>query len=339
MKTIVFFNNKGGVGKTSLLYHLGFMFAEMGNRVLLADFDPQANLSSMCLTEERLESIWEKKLRQTVYGAVDKLKRGIADVVPISAEAVSSRIVLVCGDLQLSEFEDDLSQQWPKCLDRDERAFRVTTALQRVAQNAGQRHGAEIALIDVGPNFGAINRAALISADFVVVPVAPDLFSMQGLENVGPKLADWRSGWKERRERAPELDFTLPEGDMCPIGYVVSRHSVLSGGAVKAFQRWIDRMPSVYRQSFSEPAPSMNIEVTSDPYCLAQLKDYRSLMPMAQEAKKPMFILRPADGAIGGHQGAVRQAYDDFRALAKRILFRVSEPSLTAKSIEEENFF
>jgi len=50
------------------------------------------------------------------------------------------------------------------------------------------------------------------------------------------------------------------------------------------------------------------------------LKDYRSLMPMAQEAKKPMFLLRPADGAIGGHQGAVRQAYDDFKRLATRIL-------------------
>jgi len=42
-------------------------------------------------------------------------------------------------------------------------------------------------------------------------------------------------------------------------------------------------------------------------------------MPMAQEAKKPMFLLKPADGAIGGHQGAVRQAYTDFGALAERI--------------------
>lgn len=325
MKTIVFFNNKGGVGKTSLLYHLGFMFAEIGKRVLLADFDPQANLSSMCLPEERLETLWGMSPRQTIYGAVDRLKRGVADVIPIVPEAISSKIVLITGDLQLSEFEDDLSQQWPKCLDRDERAFRVTTALQRVAHRAGLNHGADIVLIDVGPNFGAINRAALISADFVVVPVAPDLFSMQGLENVGPKLRDWRKGWSERRDRAPSLDFKLPLGSMQAIGYVVSRHSVLSGGAVKAFQRWIDRMPGVYRSSFSEPGPSAGLEVASDPFCLAQLKDYRSLMPMAQEAKKPMFLLRPADGAIGGHQGAVRQSYDDFDKLARRILGKVGE--------------
>lgn len=320
MKTIVFFNNKGGVGKTSLVYHLGFMFAELGKRVILADYDPQANLTSICLPDERTETLWEMQPRHTIYGAIDRLKRGVADVRPVRLEKISNKIGLITGDLQLSEFEDDLSQQWPKCLDRDERAFRVTTSLHRVLKFAGDAEHADIGLVDVGPNFGAINRCALISADFVVVPVAPDLFSMQGLENVGPKLKDWRKGWQERRERAPELEFGLPTGCMQPIGYIVSRHSVLSGGAVKAFQRWIDRMPRVYRASFGEEPTQHSVQVASDPFCLSQLKDYRSLMPMAQEAKKPMFLLRPADGAIGGHQGAVRQAYDDFSALARRIL-------------------
>ncbi len=66
--------------------------------------------------------------------------------------------------------------------DRDERAFRVTTALYRVVADVAERSGASLAVIDVGPNFGAINRAALLAADYVLVPVAPDLFSMQGLE-------------------------------------------------------------------------------------------------------------------------------------------------------------
>jgi chromosome partitioning protein len=319
MKTLALFNNKGGVGKTSLAYHLGFMFAEQGYRVVFADLDPQANLSTLCVTEERLEAIWSLKPRPTIHGAIERLRRGVGDVERLSAEAVSRTIVLIPGDLQLSEFEDDLSQQWPKCLERDERAFRVTTSLHRVVADVGNRSGAEIAVLDVGPNFGAINRAALIAADYVLVPVAPDLFSMQGLENVGPRLATWREQWDDRLERAPKLDFELPSGSMKSVGYVVARHSVLAGGAVKAFQRWIDRMPAVYRRSFHEP-PIEDLDVGSDEFCLGQLKDYRSLMPMAQEAKKPMFLLKPADGAIGGHQGAVRQAYRDFDRLAKRII-------------------
>ncbi|MBI5478340.1 MAG: ParA family protein [Deltaproteobacteria bacterium] len=324
MKTLTLFNNKGGVGKTSLGYHLGFMFAELGLRVVLADLDPQANLSTMCVTEDRLEAIWALKPRPTVFGAVERLKRGVGDVDPPVPENVAARISLVAGDLQLSEFEDDLSQQWPKCLDRDERAFRVTTALHRVVADVGSRTGADVAVLDVGPNFGAINRAALIAADFVIVPVAPDLFSMQGLENVGPRLKMWRDHWADRGGRAPALDFELPRGRMEPLGYVVARHSVFAGGAVKAFQRWIDRMPTVYRQSLGLPPQATGLDVASDEYCLGQLKDYRSLMPMAQEAKKPMFLLKPGDGAIGGHQGAVRQAYLDFKNLAAELLSRMN---------------
>jgi hypothetical protein len=46
-------------------------------------------------------------------------------------------------------------------------------------------------------------------------------------------------------------------------------------------------------------------------------------MAMAQEARKPMFLLRAADGAIGGHQAAVKDCYDDFKGLAKEILKRI----------------
>jgi len=325
VKTLALFNNKGGVGKTSIAYHLGHMFAELGHRVVFADLDPQANLSSMCLRDERIEQLWLLKPRPTIFGAIERLKRGVSDVERITPEAMTSNVFLITGDLQLSELEDDLSQLWPKCLDQDERAFRVTTALYRVVADVAERSGANLAILDVGPNFGAINRAALLAADYVLVPVAPDLFSMQGLENVGPRLGAWRAQWSDRKARSPALDFQLPLGGMSPLGYVISRHSVLAGGAVKAYQRWIDRMPGAYRTAFSLPSADGGIAIADDPYCLAQLKDYRSLMPMAQEAKKPMFLLKPGDGAIGGHQAAVRQAYEDFRALAQTVLNGMGE--------------
>lgn len=56
------------------------------------------------------------------------------------------------------------------------------------------------------------------------------------------------------------------------------------------------------------------------PCCLAQLKHYRSLMPLAQEARKPMFALKPADGAFGGHFQAAQRAHQDFQHLATAIL-------------------
>lgn len=321
MKTIAFFNNKGGVGKTSLVYHLMWMFSEMGYRVLAADLDPQANLTSMAIHEDRLASIWQSTPRPTVYSAIAPLKKGIGEVSLKVTEPVSNKIALIVGDLELSAFEDDLSLTWSKCLDKDERAFRVTTAFSRIIDQANEQHEADIGFIDVGPNLGAINRAALIAADYVVIPAAPDLFSVQGLENVGPRLVSWRQEWKERREkRPPDLDFDLPRGEMSPLGYVVSRHSVREGRQVKAFRQWLDRLPSIYREKVEGNLdPEISVSIDTDDRCLAQLKDYRSLMPMAQEARKPMFLLKPSDGAIGGHQGAVRDCFQDFSDLANLI--------------------
>ncbi|HYW06146.1 MAG TPA: ParA family protein [Longimicrobium sp.] len=58
MKTIAVFNTRGGVGKTSLVYHLAWMYAELGARVIVADLDPQANLTSMFLDAKRLAGLW-----------------------------------------------------------------------------------------------------------------------------------------------------------------------------------------------------------------------------------------------------------------------------------------
>ena len=67
MKTIVFFNNKGGVGKTTLVYHIAWMMKELGEKVLAADLDPQANLSSMFLDEERLERSGRRSKNTRVF--------------------------------------------------------------------------------------------------------------------------------------------------------------------------------------------------------------------------------------------------------------------------------
>ena len=62
----------------------------------------------------------------------------------------------------------------------------------------------------------------------------------------------------------------------------------------------IERFPAAYREAMSLPEDAV-VGTADDPYCLAMLKHYRSLMPMAMEARKPMFFLKPADGAIGAH--------------------------------------
>lgn len=319
MKTIAFFNNKGGVGKTTLVYHLAWRFADMGLKVLVADLDPQANLTSMFLPEERLEALWpDGPHDHTVLGAIDPILRGLGDIAPQPIEPVGDNIGLLAGDLGLSKFEDLLSQQWPLCLDRKESAFRVTTAFHRILLDAWRRLDADVVLIDVGPNLGAINRAALLAANHVVIPIAPDLFSLQGLRNLGPSLRAWRSEWLDRRSRAPE-GLPLPLGQMIPAGYVALQHDVRLNRPVSAYTKWMVRIPGEYRRTVLGDTNPLPERIEDDPHCLAQLKHYRSLMPMAMEVRKPIFHLRAADGAIGAHGSAARRCGEDFRALAEAV--------------------
>ncbi|MBU0633248.1 ParA family protein, partial [bacterium] len=61
MKTISIFNNKGGVGKTTLTYHLANALSELGHKTLIFDLDPQCNVTIMAMKEDVIHDIWVKE--------------------------------------------------------------------------------------------------------------------------------------------------------------------------------------------------------------------------------------------------------------------------------------
>lgn len=321
-----FFNNKGGVGKTSLAYHLAWMFSEMGRKVLAVDLDPQANLTAAFLDEDGLVYLWEDHADDpnTIFRCIQPLLE-VGDIRSANRVKITRGLTLIPGDLALSGFEDQLSAQWPESMGDQNlvRPFRVLTAFWQVMQQAAAADEADLILVDVGPNLGAINRSALIASDFVVIPLGADLFSLQGLRNLGPTLRTWRSLWNKRLDNWASPSFSLPKGAMVPVGYVAQQHGVRLSRPVKAYDRWLNRMPLEYRQSVLGQDVQTAPAVTSDPECLALLKHFHSLAPMAMEARKPLFLLKAADGAIGAHSYAVQDAYKDYRLLAERVLDRI----------------
>jgi cellulose biosynthesis protein BcsQ len=321
MKTIALFNNKGGVGKTTLAFHLSWMLQHLGERVLTVDLDPQANLTAAFLADDELERLWDAVPPQTVYGSVEPLLERLGDLREPQLHTIADGLALVAGDLALARFEDRLAETWPRCLDDNPSsaadAFRVTTAFHRIIKRAAATHAATVAIIDVGPSLGALNRAALVAADFVIVPLAADLFSLRGLRNLGPTLAEWRTGWEERRKRprVPE-GLDMPTGSMIPLGYVVLQHAARkSSEPARAYSRWIDRFPQAFHSSILGDATPAG----EDPSRISLLRHFRSLLPMALEARKPIFDLTAADGAIGSHAATVRDAQQVFEQLAKTI--------------------
>lgn len=319
MKVLTFFNNKGGVGKTTMVYHIAWMLSELGYKVLTLDLDPQSNLTSMFLSPERLEDALDEEKRLTVLDAITPVVEG-EGYHPVHIEPINDNIGLIIGNLSLSLYEDRLSDAWLKTLNRDIYAFRLISIFKTIINDASERMNTDIVIIDIGPNLGAINRATLISSDYIIIPVASDLFSLQGIKNLGTTLDNWRKDWEKRKEENPKPGTVkIPDGIMKSIGYIVMQYTARESRPVKSFLKWANRIPETYAKYISKEEISA-ATVEEDPNCLGLLKHYHSLAPMAMEAHKPIFLLKPADGAIGAHAQAVQRSYADFKQLTERIM-------------------
>ena len=328
---LTFFNNKGGVGKTSMIYHLAWMFASLRKRVVIFDLDPQSNLTAAFLNEDEIEEIWNRQNQgSTIYNCVKPLA-GVGDIAEPVLQNITTDLYLLPGDIRLSDYESTLSEAWPRSMDDSSlyRPMRILSSFWQVMRMAANQVQAEIILVDIGPDLGAINRSVLVATDYVAIPMGTDLFSLQGLKNLGPILKRWKNlwsrrldNWKENEEASSHTDFQLPQGKMEPIGYLCQQHGIRLARPVKAYDKWVQRIPEVYCEFVLGEKPDGN-EHLDEEHRLATVKHYRSLIPMAQEHRKPIFNLTSADGAIGCHANAVQDAKQDFRQLAFKIADRM----------------
>ena len=98
--TLALFNNKGGVGTTTLTYHLAHMVSRMGIDVLAVDLDPQANLTAQFLDEDQRDELWDDEVsasRQTVAGAVFPIVEGVGDIASLVPAAITDTLSLIPG--------------------------------------------------------------------------------------------------------------------------------------------------------------------------------------------------------------------------------------------------
>ncbi len=318
---LTLFNPRAGVGKTWLTYHLAWMCAELGHRVVALDMDPQASLTATCLGEDRVADLWsDAGPVTTIYRAVQPLRRGgeLRELRPLE---LAPNVFLIPAELALAEFEETLAGAWLG----DSRSAaprtpeRLLTAFWQAAQSAAKSVAADLIITDTGPNLGALNRTALVGSDYVLTPLAADPYSLPSLRTMGPTLTAWRDQWRQRLEPGPASPPIWPIGQMHPLGYLIERGRNRFSNAVAVEDAWFRQVPDAYREGVLHQ-PATGLTVADDPHCLATLKPYRSLAALARDARKPLFQLTPADGAMGSHAVAARDAAADFRILAEKIL-------------------
>jgi cellulose biosynthesis protein BcsQ len=308
---VAFFNCKQGVGTTSLVYHLAWMFSDLQVTVLAVDMDPQANFTTAFIGD-------------AMPGSVHNQTLGISDSL---AHVVNERLILAPNDLQTAAYEEEFAIGWQRALDGDEQSFGVVCRPWHFMRTLARICGAQLILVDLGPNLSAMNRAGLIAADHVVIPLTPDSLSVIGLDILGSTLRKWREDWRERLARSPAKDMELPAGEMRTLGYVVQQ----PGSARSTIENWINWIPEYYRKSILDVPLTTGVSILNDPEKLAVFRPYRTLLEMAQEARKPMFHLKPADGALGAHLQSAQDARKDFEALARGIAAKGKLPIVFAR--------
>ncbi|MBS4730650.1 ParA family protein [Mycobacterium sp. SM1] len=348
METIAFFNHKGGVGKTTMLFNAAIEMSRLGMRVLMVDLDAQANLTAISLSDETLERLYTStEASQTVADAFNPLVGGAGDIVaPIPHAVREQGVWLAAGDLRLSDFEGIMPGAWTEALAGFERGFRVTSAPYRLIQDLGGSVHADYAFVDLGPNVGALNRGVLLGSDYLIVPLAADLFSLRALPSVGGSLKRWVGEWRTARavRSASTLPFPIPAGLPKVLGYVSQQFNIYRGEATMAFSNWIDQMPEEIERGLLAPLAQFEDDngatladpAQSDGPDLGELKNYHSLVPHAQAMRRAIFELE-ADAVIRGNQlTRARESEEHFRALCENILARTGQqaraPGASTKS-------
>ena len=221
-KTISIFNNKGGVGKTTICWNLAHHLGEMGEKVLLVDFDPQCNLSIAVLGEDGFSDTLPKE--ETPYGTTIRsfLQHFLQntdgeEVFTHEGPHTSENVDLVAGDFWLNIYADSLSVGNDLLTGSGLSKY---IALDAISNAAEEKNDVEYdyVLVDLPPSFSTIVRAAFYSSDYYVVPCTSDNFSVYCVGLIGEMVPnfvnDWQNGLDRFKSSNPHLsrfdDFGSP---------------------------------------------------------------------------------------------------------------------------------
>ncbi|KPQ09259.1 MAG: CobQ/CobB/MinD/ParA nucleotide binding domain [Saliniramus fredricksonii] len=329
MKSITFFNNKGGVGKTTLLCNLAAYFAtEMHMNVLVIDADPQCNATQYMFDDKHLSYLYDETSTFTIYSVVRPLAqgRGYSKEVKIQ-RSKNFGVDVIPGDPRLALTEDLLARDWGSATSGDTRGIRTSVLFLELLQR--YKHY-DLVFFDVGPSLGSINRAVLLGSDYFLSPMSTDIFSLKAIENIATWFADWTKKWKSGLENSDadegDIPVYIPES-VTFLGYVTQQYMAKKDTTgnrrpVSAYEKIISQVDNIIRENFHG---GINLLHDEQNYNLGTIPNLFSLIPLSQSSRKPIFSLASGDGVRGAHFAKVKDSKVIFSEISRQILNNLEE--------------
>jgi cellulose biosynthesis protein BcsQ len=305
---ISLFNHKGGVSKTTTAFNLGWMLANKGKRVLLADCDPQCNLTGMVLGfkgAHEFEAIYKTGgIRNIRDGLVPAFESRPVAIEPVECETIDGQpnMLLIPGHIGLAEYEVTLgiAQELSGSLLTLQN---LPGSLRHLFDITAKKYDIDYVLVDMSPSLGAINQNLLMTSDYFLVPMAPDYFSVMATESLASVLPKWRA-WSTVAQSAPVLKqaaYPFPELHPKFLGTVIQKYRLREGNtASTAFQQWIDEindgvkerlLPALEQSKMLLPQEVYDACDASTDGPILQMSEFNGLIALSQKYKVPVFEL------------------------------------------------
>ncbi|EHU0329512.1 AAA family ATPase [Vibrio vulnificus] len=207
-KTISVFNNKGGVGKTSIIWNLATALADRNKNVLLLDFDPQCNLSIACLGDKEFSDLlitdplhpFGKTVKAFALPYIQQNRYGNIYTSKPKIATKQGTLDIVPGDFWLNSFSDVLNVGTDVIGGSGLYRFILP---ELIAQEASKINNIDYdyVLIDLPPSFNTLVRSSLYCSDYFLVPCTPDLFSAYCVGLIGEMLPLFIQDWEQGKQR------------------------------------------------------------------------------------------------------------------------------------------
>lgn len=322
MKSVAFFNNKGGVGKTTLLCNVAaFIATHFDKKVCVVDADPQCNATQYFFDDDAVLSFYDNPDEFTVYKMLEPLTIGAGYNEKVMVrKATRFGVDVIPGDPRLALTEDLLANDWGGAKAGDIRGIRTSLAFSELLKHLA---GYDYVLFDVSPSLGAINRSIMLSADYFISPVSLDIFSLKAFENIATWIEGWWSEWEngikttKRPDLIPQLAYSRPEF----IGYVTQSYLAKRDRegqrrAVQAYENIRKKIDKVITDN------NLATHLAGRQFEIGTVPNLFSLVPMSQSSHAPIFKLLAADGVVGAHFAKVKEAKDIFENVAREFMVR-----------------
>lgn len=351
-KTICLFNHKGGVSKTTTAFNLGWSLANRGSKVLLVDLDSQCNLTGLVLgyeaiDDEKMSAFYSSRDNLTMRPIVEALINGISpsDFIRNDKGSVNAtgnpNLFLLPGHLDVADLDSQISVSL-KIATGIPATRNIPGNLPAILQELAKNESFDYVLYDLSPNVGGLNEVILMSSNYFIVPTSPDYFCLQAIWSLEKNIRKWHREIERFKEDNNFSGRAFPISNKPKfIGAIQQRYRPRNDKPATSFQAWIDRIrgaindhlvPSLEhigcatdKEEFRRAVGSAELE----PFDLAHVPDFNSLVAISQQLSKPIFDLTDQDihnvGKVFGHaEETMITSRNNFKkifdALATRVL-------------------